>query len=148
MIKIVFYRRRIFEAIRCPRTISAMRPQCFRIPATEKPGFFAVRSGTERLTMLPSMPGPMRFAAGSPPLELKTARSPASSSTAPYPPFTFFLAELNAGWAFVPIDPSSPSDQMITRRTRFGQEVEAAGRARHQVYRKISISKNGRCGTT
>jgi non-ribosomal peptide synthetase component F len=25
-------------------------PQCFQIPATEKPGFFAVRSGTERLT--------------------------------------------------------------------------------------------------
>ncbi|MGH6813721.1 MAG: AMP-binding protein [Methylocella sp.] len=25
-------------------------PQWFQIPATEKPGFFAVRSGTERLT--------------------------------------------------------------------------------------------------
>ncbi|MDQ6702361.1 MAG: hypothetical protein M3Z96_04235 [Pseudomonadota bacterium] len=25
-------------------------PQCFQIPATEKPGFFAVRSGTERLS--------------------------------------------------------------------------------------------------
>ena len=25
-------------------------PQCFQIPATEMPGFFAVRSGAERLT--------------------------------------------------------------------------------------------------
>jgi hypothetical protein len=60
-------------------------PQCFQIPATEKPEFFAVRSGTERLTYAASTPGAMHFATGSPPLELKKARSPAFS-TAPYPP--------------------------------------------------------------
>ena len=123
-------------------------PQCFQIPATEKPGFFAVRSGTERLTYagLDARTDALRdrlTAAGVEKGALAGVLLDRSLST-----ITSFLAVLKAGGAFVPLDPSSQSDQWITRRTRFDQEVEAAGRARHQENRKISKSKNGRCGTT
>jgi non-ribosomal peptide synthetase component F len=112
-------------------------PQCFQIPATEKPGFSAVRSGTERLTcadldartdaLCDRLTG-----AGTEKGALAGVLLDRSFATV-----TSFLAVLKAGGAFVPLDASGPSDQRITRRTRFGQEVEAAGRARHQPYHQL-----------
>jgi len=123
-------------------------PQWFQIPATEKPGFFAVRSGTERLTYTGLDARTDAFcdrltAAGIEKAALAGILLDRSLST-----ITSFLAALKACGAFVPLDPSSPPDQRITRRTQFGQEVEGVGRARHQVYRKIRISKRRGGGTT
>ena len=114
-------------------------PQCFQIPATEKPGFFAVRSGTERLTYTGLDARTDAFcdrltAAGIEKAALAGILLDRSLST-----ITSFLAVLKADGAFVPLDPSSQSDQRITRRTRFGQ-CSSGSRT------TSSISKNGRCG--
>jgi acyl-CoA synthetase (AMP-forming)/AMP-acid ligase II len=123
-------------------------PQCFQIPATEKPGFFAVRSGIGRLTYadLDARTDALcdRLTAAG----IETGALAGNLLDRSISTITSFLAVLKADGAFVPLDPSNQSDQRITRRARFGQEVEAAGRARLQVYRKIRIAKNGRCGTT
>jgi aspartate racemase len=83
-------------------------PQCFQIPATEKPGFFAVRSGTERLTYagLDARTDALcdrLAAAGIEKGALAGILLDRSFST-----ITSFLAVLKAGGAFVPLDPSGP----------------------------------------
>jgi acyl-CoA synthetase (AMP-forming)/AMP-acid ligase II len=120
-------------------------PQRIQIPATEKPGFFAVRRGTQRVTSAgldgrtDALCGRLAVA-GIEKAALAGILLDGSLST-----ITSFLGVLKAGGAFVPLDPSGQSDQRITRRTRFGQETDAAGRARPQVYRKMNIPKYGRC---
>jgi non-ribosomal peptide synthetase component F len=110
-------------------------PQGFQFAATEEPRFFAVRSGTQRLT-----------GAG---LEVRTDALCGRLAAAAIEkgalagillerclfPITSFLAVLKAGGAFVPLDPSGQSDQRITQRTRIGQEGEAG--ARPQAYRTM-----------
>lgn len=122
-------------------------PQWFQIPATEKPGFFALRSGMERLTYagLDARTDALR--------DRLTGAAIAKGARAGILLGRTLCHHILPGGAgsrgaFVPLDPSGQSGQRITRRTRFDQEVEAAGRARHQENRKISKSKNGRCGTT
>ncbi|MGH6853188.1 MAG: AMP-binding protein, partial [Methylocella sp.] len=88
-------------------------PQCFQIPATEKPGFFAVRSGTERLTYagLDARTDALRdqlIAAGVAKGALAGILLDRSLST-----ITSFLAVLKAGGAFVPLDPSSPPQGIL-----------------------------------
>jgi amino acid adenylation domain-containing protein len=83
-------------------------PQWFQIPATEKPGFFAVRSGTERLTYagLDARTDALcdrLTAAGIEKGALAGILLDRSLAT-----ITSFLAVLKAGGAFVPLDPSSP----------------------------------------
>jgi amino acid adenylation domain-containing protein len=83
-------------------------PQWFQIPATEKPGFFAVRSGTQRLTYaaLDSWTDALcdrLTAAGIAKGALAGILLDRSLSTV-----ASFLAVLKAGGAFVPLDPSSP----------------------------------------
>lgn len=86
-------------------------PQCFQIPATEKPGFFAVRSGTERLTCAghdarTDAPFDRLTAAGIRKGALAGILLDRFLST-----ITSFLAVLKAGGAFLPLRPSSQSDQ-------------------------------------
>jgi len=88
-------------------------PQCFQIPATEKPGFFAVRGGTERLTYagLDARTDALRnrlAAAGIEKGALAGILLNRSLST-----ITSFLAVLKAGGAFVPLDPSSPPQAIL-----------------------------------
>lgn len=88
-------------------------PQCFQIQATEKPGFFAVRSGTERLTYagLDARTDALRdrlTAAGVEKGALVGVLLDRSLST-----ITSFLAVLKAGGAFVPLDPSSPQQGIL-----------------------------------
>jgi non-ribosomal peptide synthetase component F len=83
-------------------------PQSFQIPATKKPGFFAVRSGTERLTYagLDARTDALcdrLTAAGIEKGALAGILLDRSLAT-----ITSFLAVLKAGGAFVPLDPSSP----------------------------------------
>ena len=112
-------------------------PQCFQIPATEKPGFFAVRSGTGRVTYVGLDTRTDALCDRLTAAGIEKGALAGILLDRPISTITSFLAVLKADGAFVPLDPSSQSDQRITRRTRFGQEVAAAGRARHQVYRKI-----------
>ncbi|MGH6853074.1 MAG: AMP-binding protein, partial [Methylocella sp.] len=83
-------------------------PQCFQIPATEKPGFFALRSGAQRLTYAgldaaaDALCGRLA-AAGIGKGALAGILLDRSISAV-----TSFLAVLKAGGAFVPLDPSSP----------------------------------------
>jgi amino acid adenylation domain-containing protein len=88
-------------------------PQCFQIPATEKPGFFALRSGTERLTYagLDARTDALcdRLAAtGIEKGALAGILLDRSLAT-----ITSFLAVLKAGGAFVPLDPSSPAQGLL-----------------------------------
>jgi amino acid adenylation domain-containing protein len=88
-------------------------PQCFQIPATEKPGFFAVRSGTERLTYagLDARTDAVcdrLTAAGVEKGALAGILLDRSLAT-----ITSFLAVLKAGGAFVPLDPSSPPQGIL-----------------------------------
>jgi amino acid adenylation domain-containing protein len=88
-------------------------PQCFQIPATEKPEFFAVRSGTERLTYagLDARSDALcdrLTAAGIEKGALAGILLHRSLST-----ITSFLAVLKAGAAFVPLDPSGPPQGIL-----------------------------------
>jgi amino acid adenylation domain-containing protein len=88
-------------------------PQCFQIPATEKPDFFAVRSGTERLTYvgLDARSDALcdrLTAAGIEKGALAGILLHRSLST-----ITSFLAVLKAGAAFVPLDPSGPPQGIL-----------------------------------
>ena len=88
-------------------------PECFQIPATEKPGFFAVRSGAERLTYAgldaraDALCGRLA-AAGIAKGAFAGILLDRSIST-----ITSFLAVLKAGGAFVPLDPSSPAQGIL-----------------------------------
>ncbi len=88
-------------------------PQCFQIPATEKPGSFAVRSGSERLTYasLDARTDALcdrLTAAGIAKGALAGVLLDRSLST-----IIFFLAILKAGGVFVPLDPSSPPQSIL-----------------------------------
>src|SRR3984893_9231293 len=88
-------------------------PQWFQIPATEKPGFFAVRSGTERLTYagLDARSDALcdrLTAAGIEKGALAGVLLDRSLST-----ITSFLAVLKAGGALVPLDPSGPPQGIL-----------------------------------
>ncbi|MGH6833955.1 MAG: amino acid adenylation domain-containing protein [Methylocella sp.] len=88
-------------------------PQCFQIQATEKPGFFAVRSGTERLTYagLDARTDALcdrLTAAGIQQGALAGILLDRSLATV-----TSFLAVLKAGGAFVPLDPRSPPQAIL-----------------------------------
>ncbi|HEY4847911.1 MAG TPA: non-ribosomal peptide synthetase [Methylocella sp.] len=88
-------------------------PQCFQIPATEKPEFFAVRSGTERLTYagLDARTDALRerlTALGIEKGALVGILLDRSLST-----ITSLLAVLKAGGAFVPLDPSGPPQGIL-----------------------------------
>jgi amino acid adenylation domain-containing protein len=88
-------------------------PQCFQIPATEKPDFFAVRSGTERLTYVDLDARSDALcdrltAAGIEKGALAGILLHRSLST-----ITSFLAVLKAGAAFVPLDPSGPPQGIL-----------------------------------
>ena len=88
-------------------------PQWFQIAATEKPGSFAVRSGTERLTYAgldartDALCGQLT-AAGFAQGALAGILLDRSLST-----ISSFLAVLKAGGAFVPLDPSSPPQGIL-----------------------------------
>ncbi|PZR83722.1 MAG: hypothetical protein DLM68_13905, partial [Hyphomicrobiales bacterium] len=82
-------------------------PQWFQIPATERPGFFAVRTGTQRLTYaaLDARTDALcdrLTAAGIAKGALIGILLDRSLSA-----ITSFLAVLKAGGAFVPLDPNS-----------------------------------------
>ncbi|MFZ3328026.1 MAG: AMP-binding protein, partial [Methylocella sp.] len=88
-------------------------PQWFQIQATETPGFFALRSGTQRLTYagLDARTDALRdrlTAAGIEKGALAGILLDRSLST-----ITSFLAVLKAGGAFVPLDPSSPPQGIL-----------------------------------
>jgi len=84
-------------------------PQCFQIPATEMPGFFAVRSGTERLTYagLDARTDAHcdRLAAAG----IETGALAGIPLDRSFSPIAPPLAVLKAGGAFVPLDPSHPT---------------------------------------
>ncbi len=88
-------------------------PECFQIPATEKHGFFAVRSSTERLTYAgldaraDVLCGRLA-AAGIAKGAFAGILLDRSIST-----IISFLAVLKAGGAFVPLDPSSPAQGIL-----------------------------------
>jgi non-ribosomal peptide synthetase component F len=88
-------------------------PQCFQIPATETPGFFAVRSDAERLTYagLDARTDALRDrlnAAGVEKGALAGILLDRSLSA-----ITSFLAVLKAGGALVPLDPSGPPQGIL-----------------------------------
>ena len=88
-------------------------PQCFQISVTEKPGFIAVRSGTERLTYagLDAQSDVLcdrLTAAGIEKGALAGILLDRSLSTV-----AAFLAVLKAGGAFVPLDPSGPPQGIL-----------------------------------
>jgi non-ribosomal peptide synthetase component F len=87
--------------------------QCFQIPATEKPGFFALRSGTERLTYagLDARTDALcdRLAA----IGIKKGALAGILLDRSLATITSFLAVLKAGGAFVPLDPSSPAQGLL-----------------------------------
>jgi amino acid adenylation domain-containing protein len=88
-------------------------PQWFQITATEKPGLFAVRSGTERLTYagLDARTDALcdrLTATGIEKGALAGILLDRSLST-----IISFLAVLKAGGAFVPLDPSSPPQSIL-----------------------------------
>ena len=88
-------------------------PQCFQIPATETPGFFAVRSDAERLTYagLDARTDALRDrlnAAGVEKGAFAGILLDRSLSA-----ITSFLAVLKAGGALVPLDPSGPPQGIL-----------------------------------
>src|SRR5580704_213324 len=88
-------------------------PQCFQIPAKEKPGFFAVRSGAERLTYagLDARSDALCDRLTAAAVEkgaLAGILLDRSLST-----ITSLLAVLKAGGAFVPLDPSGPPQGIL-----------------------------------
>ncbi|MGA7383519.1 MAG: non-ribosomal peptide synthetase, partial [Methylocella sp.] len=108
-------------------------PQCFQIPVTEKPEFFAVRSGTERLTYagLDARTDALRdrlTAAGFEKGALAGILLDRSLSA-----ITSFLAVLKAGGAFVPLDPSGPPQGIldIIQRHKLACVVSNGATLRH-----------------
>jgi amino acid adenylation domain-containing protein len=88
-------------------------PQCFQIPATEKPGFFAVRSDAEQLTYAGLDARSDALCDRLTALGIEKGALAGILLNRSLATITSFLAVLKAGGAVVPLDPSGPPQGIL-----------------------------------